>query len=181
MGASWLDFALGGVSAGMGLLSAAQSAKSVEAMNAANMQIAREQMSFQERMSGSAHQREVADLRAAGLNPILSGTGGSGASTPMGAAIPMQAKEAQSSLIRSTVANVAANTAKAVGESNLLRKESAKAEAETRRTEIENEFFSDKWVKRLRAVGMLAGPAIGLGQLMSGAGSAKSLLSGLVS
>ncbi len=51
--------------------------------NQFNAAQAQTQMDFQERMSSTSHQREVKDLLAAGLNPILSAN--SGASTPSGA------------------------------------------------------------------------------------------------
>lgn len=40
---------------------------------------------WQERMSDTAHQREIKDLQAAGLNPVLSAMGGSGAPVTSGA------------------------------------------------------------------------------------------------
>jgi len=64
--------------------------EATQATNATNMEMAQKQMDFQERMSDTAYQRQMADMRAAGLNPILAANAG-GASTPSGAMATAQA------------------------------------------------------------------------------------------
>lgn len=186
------DDALGVASLGLQAGSLAESFSAVgeqRSINEQNLGIIREQMGFQERMANTAHQREVADLRAAGLNPILS-AGGSGAVSPMGSSATMVNPKGQ-------LAQNLLSSAKAISETRLTKEmaetqrkeqkvkdsqiELNKAQTDTEKSnalirERDAQFETSPFGRIMKGISMIAGVASPLaGALLSTAGSYRAV------
>ncbi len=135
---------------------------------------ARRNREFQERMSSTAHQREIKDLRLAGLNPILSATGGRGAATPGGsqASIQDEVTPAISSAIaaRRSAQEVKLLTAQTVAQSKAakasdslawkLDNESNRINLERQIRQLDKDIYEEYPYMRLMQMGT-AGAAVG--------------------
>lgn len=178
----------GGVSAGAGLLGNLISGD-------ANRREAQTNRDFQEDLSNTAHEREVEDLRRAGLNPILSASG-SGASTPSGSmasmpdAGPSLAKGVESAIavrqqnkqfqgIDADIGNKNADTKNKGVENGLLREQQAATAKDVEQKTMQNSMLKQtlpSMIKKAKAEGDYSELNQIMGVINSGASSANQLI-----
>lgn len=130
--------------------------------NATNIQLGREQMDFQERMSNTSYQRAIQDMQKAGLNPMLAYSQG-GASAPAGSmpqiqnavgagmssaaqamqtlqgAASIKQSEAQTENIKAATEKIQSETMEKDLNSAMLTSQIGQIQTGTKRTEIDAE------------------------------------------
>lgn len=112
--------------------------------NAANAQQAQKQMDFQAEQTGTSYQRGVADMKAAGLNPMLAysqggAASGTGASAQMGSelgagvatAMQAQMQKGQLEALSATVENTRADTGNKETSNELIQAQAEKTRRES--------------------------------------------------
>lgn len=130
--------------------------------NAWSAQQAQINRDWQERMSNTAHQREVADLKKAGLNPVLSANGGQGAATTSGATASTDTSANSAiagilgSILQSQVSlenqRLSAQTNLAVAEKyNAMSKYTAELNSQTQLSTANISAATSRWIAQLQA------------------------------
>jgi hypothetical protein len=113
--------AAAGLAAGAGLIGGGIT-------SALNVHESRSNRRFQRDMSNTAMQRQMADMKKAGLNPLLAvqGAGGAhGASTPSGSAAHVDSPKIEAGLVGSAVMETQARTAKELAEVGKIKSETS--------------------------------------------------------